>query len=58
MNLGIPTPSRYASGLYVAGLICGPGFSHSLGRLLPEGSQTDRNAADSLRTLSSEAFFI
>jgi hypothetical protein len=32
MNLGIPTPSRYASELYAVGHIRGPGFSHSLGQ--------------------------
>jgi len=32
MNLGIPTPSRYASELYAASLIRGPGFSHTLGQ--------------------------
>jgi len=31
MNLGIPIPSRYASELYAARLIGGPGFSHTLG---------------------------
>jgi hypothetical protein len=35
MNLGIPTPSRYASQLYAASLIRGPGFSHSLGQQQP-----------------------
>jgi hypothetical protein len=33
MNLGISTPSRYASALYVAGLNCGPGLSHTLGQV-------------------------
>ncbi len=33
MNLGIPIPSRYASELYAASLIGGPGFSHRLGQL-------------------------
>jgi len=35
MNLGIPTPSRYASELYAVSLIGGPGFSHSLGHKPP-----------------------
>src|SRR4051794_15522467 len=33
MKPAIPTPeARYASRLYAGGVVCGPGFSHTLGR--------------------------